>query len=82
MVNNLGTPVYNTKLVYILIRQLKFKIVLELVKQGVSVLLNAVYMNPVTKMYQNIKIHSCVCFLVLAIMMSLWLQWLCIHVYC
>ena len=55
MVNNLRTPIYNTKLIYILIRQLKFKIVLELVKQGVSVLLNAVYMHPVTKIYHSYK---------------------------
>ena len=54
MVNILGTPFYNTKLVYILIRQLKFKIVLKLVKQSVSVLLNAVYMHPV-KIYHSYK---------------------------
>jgi len=55
MVNILGTPFYNTKLVYILIRQLKFKIVLELIKQGVSMLLNAVHMHPVTKIYHSYK---------------------------
>jgi hypothetical protein len=55
MVNILGTPFYNTKLVYILIKQLKFKIVLELVKQGVIVLLNAVYMHPITIIYHSYK---------------------------
>jgi hypothetical protein len=51
-VNILGTAFYNTKLVYILIKELKFKIVLKLEKEGVFVLLNAVYIHPVTKMYQ------------------------------
>jgi len=55
MVNIFGTPIYNIKLVYILIKQLKLKIVLELVKQGVSVLFNAVYMHPVTKIYHSYR---------------------------
>jgi len=38
MVNSLGTPCYNTKLVDILIKKLKFKIVFKHVKQGVFVL--------------------------------------------
>jgi hypothetical protein len=40
MVNILGTPCYNMELVYVLIKQLKLQIV---VKQGVFVLMNAVY---------------------------------------
>jgi hypothetical protein len=40
MVNILGTPCYNTELVYLLIKQLKLQLV---VKQGVFVLMNAVY---------------------------------------
>ena len=40
MVNILGTPCYNTELVYVLIKQLKLQIV---VKQDVFVLMNAVY---------------------------------------
>jgi hypothetical protein len=47
MVNILGTPCYNTKLVYILLTQLKFKIVLKHVKEEVFVLLNAAYMHTV-----------------------------------
>lgn len=45
MINILGTPCYNTKLVYVLIKQLKFKMVLKHVKHGVFVLLNAVYIT-------------------------------------
>jgi len=45
MVNILGTPCYNTNLVYVLIKQLKFIIVLTQVKQGVFVLFNAVYIT-------------------------------------
>jgi hypothetical protein len=42
MVNILGTASYNTKLFYILIKKLlKFIMVFEQVKQGVSELLNA-----------------------------------------
>jgi len=48
MVNILGTPCCNTELVDILIKQLKFKILLKHVKQGVFVLLTAVNMHPVT----------------------------------
>jgi hypothetical protein len=48
MVSILGTPCYDTKLVYILLKQLKFKIVLKHVKEGVFVLLNAAYMHPVS----------------------------------
>jgi hypothetical protein len=47
MVNILGTPCYNTKLDYLLLKRLKFKIVLKHVKDGVFVLLNAAYMHPV-----------------------------------
>jgi len=43
----LETPCYNTKLVYILLKQLKFKIVFKHVKEGMFVLLNAAYMHPV-----------------------------------
>jgi hypothetical protein len=45
MVNILGTPCYNTKLVDGLIKELKFIIVLTQAKQGVFVLLNAVYIT-------------------------------------
>jgi hypothetical protein len=45
MVNILDNPCYNTMLIYILIKQLKFIIVLTQVKQGVFVLLNAVYIT-------------------------------------
>jgi hypothetical protein len=38
---------YNTLLVYILLKQIKFKPLLKPVKRGVYVLLNAVYMHPV-----------------------------------
>lgn len=47
MVNILVIPCYNTKLVYTLLKQLKFKILLEHVKEGVFVLLSAAYMHPV-----------------------------------
>lgn len=47
MVNILGTSCYNTKLVYNLLKQLKFKIVLKHVKEGVFVLLNAACMQTV-----------------------------------
>jgi hypothetical protein len=47
MVNIVGTSCYNTKLVYIFLKQLEFKIVLKHVKEGVFVLLNAAYMHPV-----------------------------------
>jgi len=43
MVNILGTLCYNTKLVYVLLKQLKFKTVLNHVKEGVFVLLNTAY---------------------------------------
>ena len=42
MVNILGTAFYNATLVYILINQIKFKLLLKLVKVGVFVLLDAV----------------------------------------
>jgi len=45
MVNISGTPCYTTKLVYVLIKQLKCIIVLTQVKEGVFVLLNAVYIT-------------------------------------
>lgn len=47
IVNILGTVCYNTKLVYILLKQLKFKILLKHVKDEVFVLLSAAYMHPV-----------------------------------
>jgi len=44
MVNILGTPCYNTELVFfMLIKQLILQIVLKQVKHGVFVLMNAVY---------------------------------------
>jgi hypothetical protein len=55
MLNILGTSFYNMKLVYILITHLKFKVVLKQVKQCVFVLLNAVCMHPVIKMYHICK---------------------------
>jgi len=51
MVNILGTPCYNTEFFDILIKLLKFKIVLKQVKQGVFKLFFAVCMHPVIKMY-------------------------------
>jgi hypothetical protein len=58
MVNILGTPFYNIKLVYVLIKHLKFKTVLKQVKQYVFVLLNAAYMHPVIKIYHIYKYNS------------------------
>jgi len=60
MVNILGTPCYNTEFVDILIKQLKFKIVLKQVKQGVFKLFFAVCMHPVIKIYYkyNFIIHK------------------------
>jgi hypothetical protein len=61
-VNILGSSCYNTELVYILIKQLTFNILLKNVKQGVFVLLHAVYMHPVIKLYHsyqyNVIIHK------------------------
>jgi hypothetical protein len=45
MVNIFGTPCCNIKMVYVLIKQLKFKIVLTQVKHDVFALFNAVYIT-------------------------------------
>ena len=47
MINILGTACCNTKLLYILIKQVKLKLFSQQVKQGVFVLLNAVTTHPV-----------------------------------
>jgi len=47
MVAILVTPCHNIVLVHVMMKKIKFKLVLKLVKLGVSVLLNVVYMHPV-----------------------------------
>ena len=46
----LGTPCYNTVLIYILIEH-KIQLVLKQVKQGVFVLLNSVYMYKLSTVF-------------------------------
>jgi hypothetical protein len=47
MVNILGTTGCNTKLLYMLIKQVELKILSQQLNQGVFVLLNAVTTHPV-----------------------------------
>ena len=51
MVNTLGTPCCNTLLVFVLLKQITFKLFLKQVKDGVFMMLSAVYMYPVECMY-------------------------------
>ena len=51
MVNTLGTACCNTVMVFISLKQIKFILFLKQVKQGVFMLLNAVYMHPVEWIY-------------------------------
>jgi hypothetical protein len=56
MINILGTPCYNIKLVYVLIKQLIFKIVLKHVKHGVFCVVECSLYHPVIKIHIY---HTC-----------------------